>query len=213
VIAAILEREPLPLEVARPLDRIVRRSLAKDPDQRFQTARDLKAALEWALEQSPSAAPARPRRTGWFRLAWMGGFPLVVAGIVLLGWREFSTSPGAAWAGVRLGGPEIALAPRISPDGHTLAFLAMEQGLAQIAVMKPDTGNWTILTHKRNAGSIVELNWSADGSRIYFDRQLDAPLGIFSVPALGGEEQPVLEDAEHPEPLPDGSLLVVRLNA
>jgi serine/threonine protein kinase len=45
VIAAILEREPAPLEVARPLDRVVRRSLAKDPDQRFKTARDLKAAL------------------------------------------------------------------------------------------------------------------------------------------------------------------------
>jgi eukaryotic-like serine/threonine-protein kinase len=39
VIAAILEREPASLEVPRPLDRIVRRSLAKDPDQRFQTAR------------------------------------------------------------------------------------------------------------------------------------------------------------------------------
>ena len=54
VIAAILEREPAPLEVARPLDRVVRRSLAKDPDQRFQTARDLKAALSWVLEQPRS---------------------------------------------------------------------------------------------------------------------------------------------------------------
>jgi serine/threonine protein kinase len=45
VIAAILEREPAPLTVMPPLERIVRRSLAKDPDQRFQTARDLKAAL------------------------------------------------------------------------------------------------------------------------------------------------------------------------
>jgi tRNA A-37 threonylcarbamoyl transferase component Bud32 len=213
VIAAILERDPSPLEVARPLDRIVKRSLAKDPDQRFQTARDLKAALEWAREESPAVVPARPRSTGWFRPAWMGTVALAVAGITLLGWREFSSSPGGAWAGVLLGGPEIALAPRISPDGHTLAFLAMERGLAQIAVMKPDTGNWTVLTHKRNAGSIVALNWSADGNRIYFDRQEDIPLGIFSVPALGGEEQPVLEDAEHPEPLPDGSLLVVRLNA
>jgi len=213
VIAAILEREPSPVEVARPLDRIVKRSLAKDPDQRFQTARDLKAALEWSLEEPPAVVPARPRSTGWFRPAWMGAFALVVAGITLLGWREFSSSPGGAWAGVLLGGPEIALAPRISPDGHTLAFLAMERGLAQIAVMKPDTGNWTVLTHKRNAGSIVALNWSADGNRIYFDRQEDIPLGIFSVPALGGDEQPVLEDAEHPEPLSDGSLLVVRLNA
>src|SRR5271155_1654291 len=64
VIAAILEREPAPLEVARPLDRIVRRSLAKDPDQRFQTARDLKAALTWSLEQ-PAAVAANRRRLPW----------------------------------------------------------------------------------------------------------------------------------------------------
>ena len=66
VIAAILEREPAALEVARPLDRVIRRSLAKDPDQRFQTARDLKAALSWALEQRPPQlnAPSRSR-LGW----------------------------------------------------------------------------------------------------------------------------------------------------
>src|SRR5438105_6334745 len=58
VIAAILEREPAPLTAAPPLDRVVRRSLAKDPDQRFQTARDLKAALTWALEQ-PTPSPVR----------------------------------------------------------------------------------------------------------------------------------------------------------
>src|SRR6202022_3167832 len=63
VIAAILEREPAPLDTALPLGRIVRRSLAKDPDQRFQTARDLKAALTWALEQPPpSTATANPSR-------------------------------------------------------------------------------------------------------------------------------------------------------
>src|SRR5712692_5974523 len=41
VIVAILEREPSPLTAA-PLERVVRRALAKDPDQRFQSARDLK---------------------------------------------------------------------------------------------------------------------------------------------------------------------------
>jgi eukaryotic-like serine/threonine-protein kinase len=65
VIAAILEREPAPLEVARPLDRVVRRSLAKDPDQRFQSARDLKAALTWALEQPPVVVSTPSRRWHW----------------------------------------------------------------------------------------------------------------------------------------------------
>ena len=69
------------------------------------------------------------------------------------------------------------MTPRISPDGHTLAFLAMERGLTQVAVMKPDTGNWTVLTHERNVGPATELNWSADGNTIYFDRQADVPLG------------------------------------
>jgi len=214
VMAAILEREPTLLTTTPELDRILRRCLAKDPDQRFQTARDLKAALVWALELPPAAAaPAKPPHAGWLRPvgAWVVG--LTLAGIALLGWRELRTRPEAAWAGVLLGGPEVAMAPRISPDGHTLAFLALERGLTQVAVMKPDTGNWTILTHKRNGGPAVELNWSADGNRIYFDRQHDIPLGIYSVPALGGEEQTVLEDGEDPEPLPDGSLLAVRLSA
>src|SRR6058998_134356 len=54
VIAAILEREPAPLDVAPPLERVVKKCLAKDPDQRFQTARDLRTALTWAMEPSAS---------------------------------------------------------------------------------------------------------------------------------------------------------------
>src|SRR5216683_2649357 len=66
VIAAILDREPAPLTAAPPLERVVRRALSKDPDQRFQTARDLKAALTWAMEQPPTSAAAKPgRRRQW----------------------------------------------------------------------------------------------------------------------------------------------------
>src|SRR5215471_14324825 len=64
VIASILEREPARLEAAPLLDRVVRRSLAKDPEQRFQTARDLKAALAWAMEQW--SIPAVPRSRRWW---------------------------------------------------------------------------------------------------------------------------------------------------
>ena len=41
----------------------------------------------------------------------------------------------------------------------------------------------------------------------------DVPLGISSVPAIGGEERLVVEGAQSPDPLPDGSLLVVKPDA
>jgi len=38
------------------------------------------------------------------------------------------------------------------------------------------------------------------------------PMGVFSVPFLGGEERQVLDNAGNPAALPDGSLLVTRVN-
>ncbi|MDP2997547.1 MAG: serine/threonine-protein kinase [Bryobacterales bacterium] len=62
VIAAILEREPASLVLAPPLERVIRKCLAKDPDERFQTARDLKYNLALAMEQRPAATVSgKPR--------------------------------------------------------------------------------------------------------------------------------------------------------
>src|SRR2546422_8477193 len=69
VIAEIREREPAPLAEAPPLERVVKKCLAKDPDQRFQTARDLKTALAWVMEQAPTSAAARPFRRWWIPAA------------------------------------------------------------------------------------------------------------------------------------------------
>ena len=62
VMAAILERDPAPLGVAPPLERVIRKCLAKDPDERFQTARDLKTSLIWAMEQPSAAATIASKR-------------------------------------------------------------------------------------------------------------------------------------------------------
>jgi serine/threonine protein kinase len=63
VIAAILEREPEPLNATPPLDRVIRTCLAKEPDRRFQSALDLKRNLLWAMEET---APAATRtRKAW----------------------------------------------------------------------------------------------------------------------------------------------------
>src|SRR5205823_1049351 len=53
VMGAILHEEPAVIAVGPPLERVLKRCLAKDPDERFQNARDLKTALTWAAAEQP----------------------------------------------------------------------------------------------------------------------------------------------------------------
>ena len=81
LMAAIVDREPAPLTSLEPripasLERLVDRCLAKDPNDRWQTARDLAAELRWISDPrsgTTRAMPAitrRPRRAAlWGALA------------------------------------------------------------------------------------------------------------------------------------------------
>ena len=70
LIGAIMHGEPTPLSALQPvtppaLDRLVATCLAKDPDDRWQTARDLLRELRWAAEgvsTAPASTPSRPAR-------------------------------------------------------------------------------------------------------------------------------------------------------
>ena len=86
-------------------------------------------------------------------------------------------------------------------------------GYTQVGVMKPETGNWSMLTHSRQHGNVTNVAWAPDGSSIYYDRIEAVPEGIYSVPVLGGDERLVFPRAFRPEALPDGSLLAVKLNS
>jgi serine/threonine-protein kinase len=73
VMAAILTAEPQPVSASQTaesiplpgLDRVVRRALAKDPDERWQTARDLMNELQWILEGRSAPQTARASLAGW----------------------------------------------------------------------------------------------------------------------------------------------------
>jgi hypothetical protein len=161
-------------------------------------------------------APAKSRRVREFALVLLLGIVLFSAGALAGHWfgRKQADAPPPVWKGNLLVGPMTrVMAPRSSPDGQTLAFLTLVGGRSQVAVMKPSSGDWTVLTHRAESGSVYKVCWSRDGEKIYFDRVSDVPIGIFSSPPLGGQERPVLEDAQGPEALPDGSLLVVKRDA
>ncbi|HEY2859034.1 MAG TPA: protein kinase [Terracidiphilus sp.] len=219
---AILKEDPteLPEAVPSALRQVVSHCLEKEPENRFQSARDLSFALSTMSQtssgsgNSSGATKALPAPSLWRKRAAIVAATLALIAVGVAGGRVFWKTPAAPeWSGGILGGPEAALDPRLSPDGSLLAFEAMDDGLSQVAVMKPETGNWSMLTHNRQRGTTFAIAWSPDGSSIYYDRRTDVPQGIYSVPLLGGDERLILEKASNPEPLPDGSLLVIRFNA
>jgi serine/threonine protein kinase len=129
VMAAILEREPLPLDVTPALERVVKTCLAKDPDERFQNALDVKHNLAWALE-TPPATPVAARRNRW----WIVAAAALALG-ALGGWAmaHFRQTPGEDSA-LRLEieppeGSQIAWGTNsagisLSPNGKMAAYVA-----------------------------------------------------------------------------------------
>ncbi|MGH9660405.1 MAG: protein kinase domain-containing protein, partial [Bryobacteraceae bacterium] len=126
-LAAVLERTPAPIAGLPPLlEKLVARCLEKDPDQRWQSAADLRAALEWIAQGiEPPAPEARPRvRDRWIALAVA---LTVVAGMVVWVTRRtppesqpaytFRVDPPDGWSIVRAA---------ISPDGRTVAFVGFD---------------------------------------------------------------------------------------
>jgi Tol biopolymer transport system component len=157
VIAAILEREPAQIEIALPLDRVIRRALAKDPDQRFQTARDLKTALSWAMDVGQGHALPQPMGPRSSKLPWVvaGALAIGLAALAFVHFREKPLTPTAA-VRFQIQAPEnTTLSPTfsVSPDGRKLAFVAAGPSLW---VHSLETGEFRNLT----AGTVPF--WSPD---------------------------------------------------
>jgi eukaryotic-like serine/threonine-protein kinase len=230
-LAAVIERTPaweaLPAGLPPRVGELVRRCLQKDPQRRLRDAGDARLEIEEALAEPAHGPPApRPPRRRWW--------PVLAAAVVLaafaLGMVAQALRDGrpharprprgpANWSGqFLLGGTTRAFGPRVSPDGQWLAFSVLHDGQAQVGVMKLGSGEWWVLTRDRSRGGLVSgVCWSADSTRLYFDRFFDVPVGVFSVSPLdikpqGASERRVLDRAECPQVAADGSLVVCKLD-
>ena len=231
VLAAVLTKEPdwntLPETTPLSIQKLIRRCLQKDQRQRLQAIGDARIAIEETLSGSLLLTSPLPQGEGGpedrdrvrvspLRRALPWAAVAILLGLAILGgwWRLAQhAGPTPNWSGEILPGPNNSFLPRVSPDGRFLAVQAIVDNVAQVVVMDPAAGNWTVLTHDRTHGPTVGIPcWSQDGSTIYFDRIISQPAGIYSVPAIGGEERLILANAASPQALPDGSLLVVRVD-
>lgn len=189
VIAAIMSGEPKALVATeRPipltLQRIVRSCLAKDPDERFQTARDVKRALEWAADEAPirhSRASVLP----WL-LAAGCALGIVFATGVLMKRRATAPPPPAA-VRFRLSEPEGAWLQRfittkslaIAPSGGGVAMIANDAHGPRIWIRSLDSLTAVPLGGTEGA---ITLFWSPDSKYIAFY----AGTKLKKVPADGG---------------------------
>jgi len=139
LIAAILGTQPPPIAQLRPmtppaLDRMVQACLAKDPDDRWQTAHDVMLELRFIGESSSAAGvPAVvARRRAWReRGAWIAAAAAVVVAAVIAITAMKRTPPVGDLAQFAIDmPPNLALFPfdtkgvAISPDGTMIAFVA-----------------------------------------------------------------------------------------
>jgi serine/threonine protein kinase len=158
LIASILTEHPPSISSTRlaidaggsllALDHVVERCLAKHPDERWQTARDLKLELEWigkGRSLDRMAAPATKRLRPREAVAWALAVIAVAAAVVIAAGRfsdngrqrtEFTVSlpPGAT-----IPSAESRTRLALSPDGRRLAIVAFTDGTQQLWIRSLDS--------------------------------------------------------------------------
>jgi Tol biopolymer transport system component len=140
VASSILEKDPEPISAAKPtipsaFEHVVKTCLQKNPEERFQTAHDVRLELRWIAEDHPStsvpALPPRARHPGG-RLAWVAVLLVAIVAGVISGFFISRPSPARVIRTViappegtsfRLTG-DLAGPPVLSPDGAYVAFSA-----------------------------------------------------------------------------------------
>ena len=202
-LSAIISKEPPPLDgtVPPPLRWIIDRCLAKNPEHRYDSTRDLyhelRSVRDHLSEISTSAAaqvtaPASPRRRGaWhlpaafllglavpigFALAWMGSARPDPSAYRF---TPFAFDPGGQTAAV------------FSADGKAVAY-GSRQALSapyQVYIRYLDGPTARQLTDLNTAA--FPIAWTPDSTRVLYAIAGESP-GVWSIPAAGGEPQLLL---------------------
>jgi Tol biopolymer transport system component len=186
LIAAIMNQEPPSLTQFAPmappvLERLVKQCLAKDPDDRWQSAGDLKRELGWIASQGPAAAGASP-------IGGSTAAPPFAKRREQMAWAVAVLSGATALTLVLLGGPRpAAKAPpmRLSlfgPEGVSVrqsgeGAVVSPDGAMVVLIGRDSTGTEALWVQTLATGAVRMIPgtvngdypfWSPDSRRLGF---------------------------------------------
>ena len=176
LISAILKDEPVPISKVRPLsppalDRLVKTCLEKDPEERWQSARDLMKELIWISESSTlTATPAGvshvAKRERWLWAATVAILLLGLSGLIFFYQHQSRMPSRPMRSSITLPEKSGVRAAALSPDGTRIVFVARDSaGKDLLWIRSLDSFALQPLAGTENPSFPF---WSPDGDEIGF---------------------------------------------
>ncbi|MBZ5547140.1 MAG: serine/threonine-protein kinase [Acidobacteriia bacterium] len=197
-IAAILAADPPPISSIQPmsplaLQGVVKNCLAKDPDDRLQSAHDVKLQLKWIAESGsatpatyvPAAAGTRRDRFGWLAA---GLFLLLLIAGSATWWVSAHRVERAMYFNSSVPFPTNYVA--LSPDGRTLALVAYSDQANKNVIWIQQVGGRGATVLQGTEGAAYPF-WSPDGRSLGFF----ADGKLKTIDATSGRSAQLLADA------------------
>lgn len=219
--SAILEKDPDPMRTLKPLtplafERVVSSCLAKNPDDRFQNAHDVRLELEWILKDLPQLTGQRPAQAAkpLFKiLPWA-----VTAAVMLLAWGALSLTrrekPAPRYTNVSFREGTL-LGARFSHDGQTIVYSGRwEDEPTQISVAR--VGNPESRPLGIPSAEIASIS-SSDELAVFLGCEenffLNCGGTLATVSLAGGSPRTLAEHVAQADWHPDGKRLVISVTS
>ena len=216
---AILEKDPAPMETLQPLtpmalQRVVSSCLAKNPDDRFQTAHDVRIELDWIAKDlsQPTVPPPGTPKPSFSWLPWaLAAAAILIAAAFFLPQRE---KPAPAYKDVSYREGTL-LGARFSHDGQTIVYGGRWEG-EPIQIFVARLGSPESRSLGIPSAEVASIS-SSDELAIFLGCEeaffLNCGGTLATVSLAGGSPRTLAENVTQADWHPDGKRLVISVTS
>ena len=172
VIAAILQKEPEAIRAINPimpaaLEHIVQTCLAKDPQDRWQSAHDINCELQWIVQSEQTAkAGFDTTKRSWLRRhgAWLSAAALLIAAVIGY-WVSNLRTQTASGSAVHF---TVQIPPETPLEDSYPGLAVSPDGIHIVSIVKTPTGNYKLYIHHLDGSAPKMMPAPSMGTASFF---------------------------------------------